>query len=100
MFADEFYEGWSVGLPVHRKALKIFKDRVDAGLLEESDRVLGLFVEVGIEYALVHEVSVVADVEENPSQVVKLERGENVRDPRYRCLYGFSVRSDCFLATL
>src|SRR6516225_6024094 len=37
MVADEFCEGRGVRLPVRRKALKIFKDGVDAGRFEESD---------------------------------------------------------------
>src|ERR1700675_2714012 len=98
MFADEFYEGKSVGLPVHRKTLKIFKDRIDSSFLEERDRILGIFVEVSIEYTLVHEIGIAADVEENASQVVKPERGKNVRVARYLRLYGPSVRADRSLA--
>jgi hypothetical protein len=94
MLANEFYEGRRVRLPVCRKTLKIFEDRVDAGFLEESDRVLGIFVEVSIEYALVHEIGIAADVEENPSQVVKLEGGKNERIARYGVLYRFSVGAD------
>ena len=51
---------------------------------EERDGIFGIFVEVSIEYALVHEISIAADVEEDPSQVVKLERGENGRIAGYR----------------
>ena len=68
-------------------------------LFEESDCVFGIFVEVSIEYPLVHEIRVATDVEEDPSQVVKLERGENERIASYGVLYCFSVRTDCFLAT-
>ena len=57
-----------------------------------------IFIEVGIEYPLVHEIRVAADVEEDPSQVVELEWGENVRIARYRRLYRFSVSADGFLA--
>ena len=99
MFAHEFDECRSVRLPIHREALKIFEDRVDAGLFEESDCVFGIFVEVSIEYPLVHEIRIAADVEEDPSQVVKPERGENERIASYSVLYCFSVRTDCFLAT-
>jgi hypothetical protein len=89
MLADEFYESRSVGLPVRGKALKMLEDGVDAGLLKKHDRVFGIFVEVGVEYSLVHEVRVAADVEENPSQVMKPERRENERLTRYRVLDGF-----------
>ena len=62
-----------------RKALELLEDRVDARLGEESDGVLGVLVEVGVEDALVHEVRVAADVEEHPPEVVELERREHVR---------------------
>ena len=68
------------------------------GLLEESDGILGIFVKVRVEYSLIHEIRVAADVEENPSQVVKSERGENERIAGYGVLYSFSVRADRFFA--
>src|SRR6516225_2922698 len=94
MFADEFCERRGVGLPVGWKPIKIFEDRVDAGLFEESDRIFGVFVKVRIEYSLIHKVRVAADVEENPSQIVKPEGGENERIASYRVLYGLSVGAD------
>src|SRR3984957_11828667 len=98
MFAHEFNECRSVRLPIHREALKIFEDCIDAGLFEESDCVFGILIEVGIEYPLVHEIRVAADVEEDPSQVVKLEWGENKRIASYSALYFFPVRPDYVLA--
>ena len=55
MVADELDERRGVRLPVLRKALKIFEDGVDAGCRKERDGILGVFVEVGVEDALVHE---------------------------------------------
>src|SRR4029077_658341 len=75
MFAYELCEGRSVRLPIHREAFKVSENSIDARLLEESDGILGIFVEVGVEYSLIHEIRITADVEENPSQVVKPERG-------------------------
>src|SRR5262250_2095542 len=47
MLADEPDEGLRVRLPVRRETLEILEDRVEAGLSEDRDRVLGVFVEVG-----------------------------------------------------
>ena len=71
----------------------------DPELREQGDRIFGIFVKVSVEYPLIHEIRVAADVEEDPSQVVKPERGENGRIASYRVLYGFSVRADRFFAT-
>src|SRR5262245_28217045 len=79
MLADEFYECWSVRLPIRREALQVFEHGVDTGFLEKCDRIFGVFVEVRVEYALIHEVGIAADVEEHPSQIVKPERGKNER---------------------
>ena len=57
-----------------------------------------IFIEVGIEYPLVHEIRVAADVEEDPSQVVELEWGENKRIASDSALYFFPVRPDYVLA--
>src|ERR1700722_238152 len=98
MFAYEFNECRSVRLPIHREAIEVFEDCIDAGLFKESDCVFGVFIEVSIEYPLVHEIRVATDVEEDPSQVVKLEWGENKRIASYSVLYFFPVRTDYFLA--
>jgi hypothetical protein len=98
MFAHELDECRGVRLPIHREALKIFEDGVNAGLFKESDCIFCIFVKVSIEYALVHEIRIAADVEENPSQVVELERRENKRSTSYSVLYFFPVGTDYFLA--
>src|SRR5262245_9133117 len=53
--ADELDERFRVRFPVRRKPLEVLENRVDAGLSEESDRILGVFVEIGVEDPLVHE---------------------------------------------
>jgi hypothetical protein len=53
---------WRVRLPVHRGAFELFKDGVDAGRLEETDGIFGVFVEVGVENALLDLPAVVADL--------------------------------------
>ena len=80
MFAHEFDECRRVRLPIHWKALKIFEDGVKTRFAEKSNRVFSVFVKVGVEYSLVHKVRIAADVEENPSQVVKSKRGEKESD--------------------
>ena len=79
MFAHKFNKGRRVRLPIRREPIKIFKDRIDAGLFKKSDCIFGIFIEVSIEYPLVHEIRIAADVEEDPSEVVELEWGENKR---------------------
>ena len=99
MFAHKFYEGRRVRLPIRRKALQIFEDRVDPRLVKECNGILGIFVKIGIENPLVYEIRFATDVEEDPSQIVKSERGENKRIAGYSSLYFFAVRSDHFFAT-
>ena len=53
-------------------------------LREESHGILGVFVEVGVEDALIHEVGFPLDVEKHPAQVVELEHSETVRLARHR----------------
>jgi len=53
---------WRVRLPVHRGAFELSKDGVDAGRLEETDGIFGVFVEVGVENALLDLPAVVADL--------------------------------------
>jgi hypothetical protein len=64
VFANEPDECGSVCFPVFGKAFEIFKDCVETVFREERDSVFGVFVEVGVEDALIHEVCVFTDVEE------------------------------------
>src|SRR5437588_3299692 len=79
VLAHELDERSGVRLPVFREPFEVLKDRPEAGPREDADGVFGVLVEVGVEDALVHEVGVLADVEEYPAQVVELQHGEEVR---------------------
>src|SRR5436853_2720325 len=57
VIADELYEGHRIGLPIHREAFEIFKDCSDASRTEERYGILCVLIKVGIEDALIHEVS-------------------------------------------
>src|SRR6185312_7304004 len=63
---------------------EVLEGGIDSSLAEEDDGVFGVFVEVGVEDALVHEARIV--VEEQPAQVMQLERRENVRITLQRLL--------------
>jgi hypothetical protein len=78
-----------VRLPVRREAFELLENCIDTRRLEQLNRVLGVLVEIGIENALVHEVFLVTDVKEHPSQVMELQRCERVR-----------ARGDCVLDAL
>src|SRR4051794_23534835 len=43
-----------------------------------NDRILGIFVKIGVEDPLVHEVGLALDGEEHPSQRVELQDIENI----------------------
>src|SRR6266446_446646 len=86
MLANELDERKSIRLPVRRKALEVFEDGINAVLREEGHSILGVFVKVGVEDALIHEVGLSLDREEHPAQVVQLEHGEAVRLVRHRLL--------------
>src|SRR5437773_7536669 len=78
MFANELDERRYVGFPIFREALEVHEDGSDAGLREEGDGILSVFVEVGVEDSLIHKVGLTFDVEEHPAQVVQLQHGESV----------------------
>ena len=66
-----------VGLPIHRKALEVLEYRPDAGSAKRATASSVVLVEVGIENALVHEVRVAIDREQQPAQIVQFERRQN-----------------------
>src|SRR6476469_5158134 len=79
MVTDELDECRGVRFPIFRKALQIFENGVETRCRKDANRILGIFVEVGIENAHVLEVSFPLDVEKVPSKVMQLEHGEDVR---------------------
>ena len=99
MFAHKFDECGSVGLPIHRETFQIFERGTDPETGEQGNGIFGIFVKISVENPLIHEIRFATDVKEDPSQVVKSERGESERIGGYGVLYCFSVRSDHFFAT-
>src|SRR3954447_22897473 len=95
--AHELDERSGVRLPVLREPFKVLKDRPEAGPREDAYGVFGVLVEVGVEDALVHEVGVLADVEEHPAQVVELQHGEEVRRLGHPLLDPLGVRIEILL---
>src|SRR5262249_25199607 len=78
VLAHELHDGRGVGLPVLGETFEIFEYRVDARGVEDGYRILAVLVEVRVEDALVHEVRVTLDREEQPAQVVELQGREGV----------------------
>src|SRR5262245_35568255 len=79
VLAGELDEGRRVSLPVLRKALEVFEYGIDAERLEQAHGILGVFIEVRVEDALVHEVRHSANIEQHPTQVMQLQDRETVR---------------------
>src|SRR6185503_16690914 len=86
MLADELDKCRGVRLPILRKALQILENGAETGCRKNCDRILRVFVEVGVEDAHVLEVSIPLDLEEIPSEVMQLEHGEDVRLTGHRLL--------------
>src|SRR6476660_7338370 len=78
MVTDELDECRGVRFPIVRKALQIFENGVETRCRKDANRILGIFVEVGIENAHVLEVRFPLDVEKVPSKVMQLEHGEDI----------------------
>src|SRR3954449_4232520 len=53
VFADELDEGWRIRFPVDREPFEVLEHGVDSGLREELNGILGVFVEIGVEDALI-----------------------------------------------
>src|SRR6476646_3504845 len=79
MVTDELNKCRGVRFPIFRKTLEILKNSVETGSRKDANRLLGIFVEVGVENAHVLEIGFPIDVEKVPSEVMQLEHGENVR---------------------
>src|SRR5215472_8262262 len=56
MFTKELDDRRHVRFPVLWPAFEVCKNRSDAGLVEELDRILDVLIKVGVEDALIHEV--------------------------------------------
>src|SRR5262249_11540856 len=84
--------------PIFWKPLEVFKDRGDASFPKKRDGILGIFVEIGIEDALIHEVRLTFDVEEHPTEIVQPKYGESVGKASDRFFDGLPVCADRLLA--
>src|SRR3954469_25337665 len=99
VLADEREESRRVGLPVQGEALQVLEHRIDVVLGEERDRILGVLVEIGVEDALIHEVGLMADIEEHPPEVMQLEHSEAIRQALDGVLDLVAVLTDGLLRT-
>src|ERR1700730_2115655 len=63
MISHELYERWGVGLPVRREPIEVLEHGSEAGRTEKRDCVFGVFVEVGVEDTLIHEIGLSLDRE-------------------------------------
>ena len=63
MLAEKFDDCRQICLPVVRPSFKIHEHGGDAGLDEQGDCVLEVFVKIGIEDALIHEMQSRSDIE-------------------------------------
>src|SRR6266536_4554972 len=79
MVTDELDECRGVRFPIFWKALQIFENGVETGCRKDGNRILGIFVEVGVKNAHVLEIGFPIDIEKVPSEVMQLEHGEDVR---------------------
>ena len=97
MIPKELDDGLEVGTPVLGPAFEVHEHGGEPGRVEQRDRVFEILVEVGVEDALVHEVEPRADVEQDPSQVVQLERREHAGVRGHRLLDGGAVLANHLL---
>lgn len=87
VFAKELHDGRRIGRVVRRPPFEGLKGRNDAGLPEEERGIFAVFIEIGIEDALVHHVAFTLDAEDHPSQIMRFEYGEGSRIVRNCFLY-------------
>src|SRR3954447_5703461 len=99
VFANKLDECWNVRLPVLGKTFKVLEHCVHSDLLKQGYCILGVLVEICIEDSLIHEIRVLSNIEENPSQVVKLERCKCIGHIRNRSLDGLAVGADRFFSS-
>src|SRR6266850_5904301 len=61
MLAQKLDERWRIGLPVFREAFEILENRAQTSAGKDRHGILSVFVEVGVEDALIHEVGFALD---------------------------------------
>src|SRR5438552_1205135 len=77
--AEKLDDGFWIGRVVLRPALQGFKSCLDSRPSEQERGIFAIFIEIGIEDALVHQVLLALDGEDHPPQIVRLEYAENGR---------------------
>src|SRR5258708_9327607 len=99
MLTNKFDERQWIRLPVVWEPLGVLENRVSTRYSEQRDGVLGVLVKISVEDSLIHKVLVLADVEEHPTQIVELERREQVGRSLHRLLDCLSVFADHLLCS-
>src|SRR5260370_28245790 len=94
MVTKELNHSRKICFPIVRPALQVHEYRGDAGFQEECYGIFKVFVEIGIEDALVHEMRSRTDVKNNPAKVMQSERRKHIRLTRDRRLDRRTVLSD------
>ena len=91
MIADELDECRGVRFPIFREAFQILENSTQTSWRKDGHRILGIFVEVGVENPHVLEINIAFDFEEIPSEVMQLQHGKNVRLTCHGLLEGLGV---------
>src|SRR5262245_10490624 len=84
VIANELRKCRDISLPVLGKPFQIFEGGVQAPLAEYCDGIIGVLVEISVEYPLVHEIRLTSDVEEDPLQIVEFKGNQEGWIPLHR----------------
>src|SRR5262249_43174592 len=98
VIANKLNERRHVRLPVRWKSFEVLKDRVYTRFREQRDGIVSVLVEIGIEDALVHEERLLADIEQDPAQVMELQGGKNVGVALQGLFESFPILAEHFLS--
>src|SRR5215472_8840681 len=99
VITNKLDERGHVRFPVLGKSFQVLEDGVYTGFREQRDCIVSVFVEIGVEDALVHEIRLLADVEKNPAQVMELQGCKKVRIALKRLLDLFPIFAEYLLAS-
>ena|SRR6476646_8638235 len=91
VFAEKLDDGRRICRVVRRPPFEGLKGRVDARFPEEKRGIFAVFIEIGIEDALVHHVALTLDGEDHPSQIMRFEYGEGGGIVCYCFLYDLGM---------
>ena len=98
MYGKKFLPRGHIALPVLGEPLKMYEHHRDASRSEERHGVLEMYLSKWVsKNALIHEVRVPFNFEQQPAQVMQFERRKNVRGLGHRFLNRFAVLANgCF----